>query len=326
MPKKDFEEKVREVDRLRSAEREIAIPALRKALRDRNNYIVSKAAAIVGELMATELIPDLLDACERFFIEPQKKDPQCWAKIACAQALRDLGHRDADVFLRGIEHIQMEPVWGGQQDSAGPLRAACLMALGDCHIDAVELMTRLADRLADTDPPVRAEAAMAIGQTGLPYGAPLLRLKARVGDVEPAVVGSCMSALLGLESPGCIEFVASFLDADPDLQIEAAAALGAARDPEAIEVLTKRFPRERSFDLRKAILASAGASTLPAAADFLVEVISEPDQDLALAALESLAASRFASKYRAQAEAAVQVRGVSALKRAFERRFDDATL
>ncbi len=326
MPKKDFEERVREVDRLRSVEREIAIPALRKALRDRNNYFVSKAATVGGELMASELVPDLLEACDRFFVDAPTKDPQCWAKIACAKALRDLGHRDADVFLRGVEHIQMEPVWGGEQDSAGPLRAACLMALVDCHIDATELMTHLGDRLADTDPPVRAEAAMAIGQIGLPYGAPLLRLKARVGDIEPAVVGSCLTALLQLESTGCVEFVASFLDADPDLQIEAAAALGAARDPHAVEILTQRFPCERSFDLRKAILASLGASTLPASADFLVEVISEPDQDLALTALESLAASRFATKYRDQAEAAVQARGGSTLKRAFERHFDRDTV
>ena len=324
MAKKDFEEKVRTVDRLRSVQREIAIPALRKALRDRNNYLVSKAAAVAADLTVSELVPDLVEAYGCFFADASKNDPQCWAKIACAKALRDVGHRDADVFLRGIEHIQMEPVWGGQQDSAGPLRAACLMALVDCHIDATELLTRLGDRLADTDPPVRAEAAMAIGQIGLPYGAPLLRLKARIGDIEPAVVGSCLAALLGLDSPGCIEFVASFLNADPDLQIEAAAALGAARAPEAVEVLTKRFPRERSFELRKAIVTSLGASTLPAAADFLVEVISEPDQDLAITALESLSASRFGAKYRDRAEAAIQAHGGSALERAFEQCFAEA--
>ena len=167
---------------------------------------------------------------------------------------------------------------------------------------------------------------MAIGQIGFPYGAPWLRVKARVGAVAPAVVGNCLVALLALEAPGCIEFVAGFLDADPDLQVEAAAALAVARAPASIGALTKLCPRERSFELRRTIVTSLGASTIPEAADFLLEVVAEPDQELATAALESLAASRFTTKCRDWAEATVTVRGSEALRSAFQRHFDDVTL
>ena len=46
--------------------------------------------------------------------DPVKTDPQCWAKNAIVKALKDLNHDDPAVFLRGIEHVQMEPVWGGR--------------------------------------------------------------------------------------------------------------------------------------------------------------------------------------------------------------------
>jgi hypothetical protein len=35
-------------------------------------------------------------------------------------------------FLRGLRHIQTEPVWGGREDTAHVLRAACCAALPQC--------------------------------------------------------------------------------------------------------------------------------------------------------------------------------------------------
>src|SRR5262249_19055805 len=107
--KQAFDKKIEALKELRSLpDSATAGAGLRKALKDRSNYLVSKAAAIVAELNLTDLIPDLLAAFERFLIDPVKSDPQCWAKLAIVKALKDLGHREPDVFLRGLTHIQLE--------------------------------------------------------------------------------------------------------------------------------------------------------------------------------------------------------------------------
>ncbi len=184
---------------------------LRKALKDPNNYLVSKAVAIAADLKRDELIPDLTAAFDRFMIDPVKSDPQCWAKTAIAKELKDLGNRDAHVFLRGIVHIQPEPVWGGQADSAGTLRGTCALALVDCRLDDLEILTHLTDRLADKEMPVRLDAALAIAQFGRPEGVLPLRLKAWVGDVEPEVVGQCFTSLLALDSRTSLRFPGSWV-------------------------------------------------------------------------------------------------------------------
>jgi hypothetical protein len=79
----------------------VAAP-LRKALRDRVNVIVAKAASISAELQLYALLPDLLSAFERLFDKPRESDPQCWGKNAIAKALKDLDHRESATFLRGV--------------------------------------------------------------------------------------------------------------------------------------------------------------------------------------------------------------------------------
>jgi HEAT repeats len=317
-----FEEKVREVEQLRDSPGPATQAKLAKALGNRSNYLVSKAAAVVADLQLSELVPDLVKAFDRFLQDPVKTDPQCWAKIAIAKALKDLGHRDPRVFLRGIEHVQLEPVFGGREDTAGPVRSACALALVECQLDDFEILGRLADLLVDRDAAVRVDAALAIAQLGSPGGTLLLRLKARVGDTEPEVTGQCLFALLSLGASDAVAFVGRFLDhADAQVCAEAATALGAARDPEALALLAARYQRERDPDLRHAIVTAAGASPIPAAADFLLGVIAEADQNLALAAIEALAASRFRNECREKAEAAVQARKIPALRRHFVQQF-----
>ena len=72
-----------------------ALPALGKALGDRINVVVAKAAKIAAERQMRDLIPDLLRALDRLFEKPAERDPQCWGKNALAQALVDLEHREA---------------------------------------------------------------------------------------------------------------------------------------------------------------------------------------------------------------------------------------
>ncbi len=129
-----MERKLEALGALRLSPQDAAEP-LRKALKDRSNYLVSKAAALAAELHLTELVPDLVQAFDRCMLDAVKTDPQCWAKNAIVKALKDLNHDDPAVFLRGMEHVQMEPVWGGSVDTAIVLRGACALALVACALD-----------------------------------------------------------------------------------------------------------------------------------------------------------------------------------------------
>jgi hypothetical protein len=303
--KQAFDQKLAALEELRTAED--AAPALRKALKDRNNYYVAKAASIAGQRQLAELTPDLLAAMDRFFTDAVKTDPQCWAKNALIKALKDLGHRGPAVYLRGIEHIQMEPVWGGQADSAGTLRGACALALVECSLDALEILRYLCDRLADTVSTVRVDAALAIGQLGLPAGALLLRLKALIGDEEPEVVGQCFASLLSLILDEAVGFIAVFLrKGKEEIRAEAAAALAQSRLEPALDELIGLWRERLTPDLRASMLLALAASPLAKAGEFLLSVLLEaPDDDLAKTAITALARSRFHGELEERARAAV---------------------
>jgi HEAT repeat protein len=205
---------------------------LRQALNGKSPHAAAKAARIAGECEVATVVPEMLTAYERLFEEP---DPGCTAKAAIAEALYRMGHEDASPFLRGIRHVQMEPVFGGRVDTAADLRGAC--ALGLARMGYRDALLELAQLLADPVPAVRVSAARAIAYRGGEDGSPLLRLKALVGDEEPEVVSECLSALL-LIAPSSVGFVAGFLRArGPEAAESAALALGASRLPAAFEPL-----------------------------------------------------------------------------------------
>ena len=295
MSKKALEQKLAALETLRSAAAS-APPtlALRKALEDPNNYYVSKAAAIAADLALTDLIPDLVAAFDRFLSNSVKSDPQCWAKNAIAKALKDFVYDDASFYLRGIKHIQMEPVWGGSEDTAATLRGVCAFALTACSIPRAEAMRHLVDLLAaDTEKTVRMESALAIAQLGGIESVLLLRLKALAGDREPEVIGQCFTGLLDLAPADYIPFVAGFLKADSDVRFEAAAALGELPDPAAVAAVTAHFAKSRNQETRRAIILSLGASRLESARDFLLTVLADAEMEEAINSVRALAASRF---------------------------------
>src|ERR1035438_5025253 len=175
--KQSFEEQIAALDGLRQQPENDRVEPLRKALAHRNNFIVAKAADLVRDFRTAELMPELLNAFDRFFENPAKTDPQCWAKNSLSRALAALEHQDADVFLRGMRHIQMEPVWGGSSDTAGTLRAACALALVQCRsLSDADLLAHLVELVGDKDKAVRAEAVRAIEQVGSSSASLLLRL------------------------------------------------------------------------------------------------------------------------------------------------------
>ena len=56
---RDVEQQATDLESLRTATPDVATASLRKALQQRNNYIVSRAAKLAADLSLPELTPDL---------------------------------------------------------------------------------------------------------------------------------------------------------------------------------------------------------------------------------------------------------------------------
>ncbi len=271
MSKAAFDAKLAAIEALKSADAGThRDTALRKVLADRNNYIAAKAARVAGEVLARAVIPDLLAAFDRFLTNT-KSDPQCWAKAAIVRALSALGHEDPEVYFRGLRHVQMEPVWGGQEDTAGPLRGDSALALVSCRgISDLDVLEYLIEALFDRDKTVRTEAARAIGRIDRREAALILRMRALAGDGEPEPLSAIYSALLAIEGKRGIPFVGRFLDAGDDAAQEAALALGETHEPAALELLHAAMVRTATPSLRATLMTAMALTRLPEAVDFLI--------------------------------------------------------
>jgi len=324
MPKKNFDQQLAVLEGLR---REGLSPSgveiLRKAISNPNNYIVSKAAQIAAEQEAKALIPDLLAALDRFYTNPSKTDPQCWAKNGLVAALASLGYYDSSVYLQGLHHVQMEPVWGGQQDTAGALRGKCAMALVECRdLSDLTVLSHLVELLVDPEKNVRVEAACAIGRIDRPEAALLLHLKALTGDRESEVTGACFTAVLSVEGDAGVGFVSRFLEQPGDVAEEAALALGALRSLRAFEALQGHW--EHAHGRWKVLLTAMALTRQPQAVEFVVQTVAA-DGPHSAAAIEALAAACLPDEVRERAASAVESTGNPRLRAAFHEHFNSRT-
>ena len=281
--KRAFEEQLAALDTLRHGAPEARVAPLRKALGHRNNFMVAKAADLICEFVREPALaamePELLAAFDRFFDDPVKNDPQCWAKNAISRTLAAMELQDETVFLRGTRHIQMEPVWGGQSDTAGTLRATCALALVQCRsLTERDLLTHLVELLADKDKTVRVEVVRAVEQIGSSSASLLLRLRAVLGSdkpgaEEPEVLGACYSGVLRIEGGTAIPWVRRFLVAADDNAAEAALAISGTRLPEAFDVLRETFLTAHDPWWRSVLLSAIALTKQDSALEFLLELI-----------------------------------------------------
>ncbi len=272
--KRNFEGQLAALDALRQQPAEACVEPLRKALANRNNFIVAKAADLVREFRMSKLIPDMLNAFDRFFDNAVKTDPQCWAKNAISRALFALEHQEPEVYLRGMRHTQNEPVWGGQSDTAGTLRATCAVALVECRsLTDAALLTHLIELAGDKDKAVRTEAMRAIEQVGSPPASLLLRLLAILGADEPEVLGACYSGILRLEGAKAIPWVARFLATADDHAAEAALAIAGTHSPEGFEALKEYFTKANDPWWRSVLLSAIALTRQDAALEFLLDEV-----------------------------------------------------
>jgi hypothetical protein len=293
------------------------IDHLRRALAHRNNFLVSKAAKLVADTELFALLPDVLAAYDRFFIDASKTDPQCWAKNALVKTLVKLEHRQKDAYLRGLRHHQMEGTWGGASDTAGALRGACAHALVDCPgINDADLLTILLEPLTDTDKTVRMEAARAVGQVGGVSAALILRLRALLGNDEPEVLGAVYSALLAVEGPRAIALVAAALKDGDDLSAEAAFALADLRSPEALAALIVRLRAGADAWFGSVLLSAIALTRLPEAMDHLMDLIQRDTRE-APQAIEAIGRIAPNTELRVRVEKAIKQADSPRLLQAF---------
>lgn len=284
------EARIDELKGIRSGPAEAAEPILRKALQDKSNLVVAEAARITGDLHRPDLIPDLLSAFTRLFQDPVKSDPKCWGKTAIIKALTALDHGESAPFRRAATHIQMEPVYGGHEDSAVHLRANAVLSLVQCaDLTRLEILRHVVDALADPSDTVRIEAIRTLEQINGDEAGVLLRLKAHSGDKRSAVIGQAFDSLLALERGTAVEFVGQFLKSPaPETRDEAALSLGASRLPAAVRLLVEAWNGTRDRDFSSVLLRALSSSRDETALLFLLNLVREGLGKDSAAALEAL--------------------------------------
>lgn len=296
-----------------------AVAAVKAALTDRANLVVAKAAVVAKELAMKSLTADLVDAFIRFIADPAK-DKTCAAMTRTVAALQSFGASEAEVYLRGIRHVQMESAYGGPVDAAIQLR--CESAFGLVAIGYRDVMWELAALLADPQKECRMAAARAIGHSQADAGLPLLRYAILSRPMDSDVAAECLASLPQINPAKAVPFLSEQLDStDPQLADAAALALGSTRRPEAFTLLKGRWDARISHSSRDVLLlAIATLRTEPAIA-FLISVIEAADPRAAVDAIKALALYRRDDLVRERIGQAVSSRNDAALAKAFKAEF-----
>jgi HEAT repeat protein len=246
--------------------------------------------AVAARQIAQRQVHDLIDACnatfQRLLPLGVKGDSGCLAKTALVEALNALDALEATPFLAGVGLVQMEPVYGGQADTAANLRGHC--GLGLARLQHPYAHLHLVDLLMDPELPARLNAIRALTYLGDDRSECVLRMKVLAGD-EVTVVADALSALAQIAPDRSLPFIAARLDAgDPAVAEGAALALGEMRTPEALDRLFEEYERRVLHAERRMLLLPIALNRSPAAFAFLLSLIEEGAADLAKEALEAL--------------------------------------
>jgi HEAT repeat protein len=280
---------------------------LRAFLSDRSNLVVAKAAKIAGDLRIAELVPDLAAAFHRLMANPAKLDKGCAGTSAIVAALYAMDYDSADVYLKGVRHIQMEPSFGPPADAAAQLRGDSALGLvRTIHPDALFEVVRL---LADKEPRARMGAARAIGSVAGETGELLLLLKVLAGDSEPDVLGECFAGMLASGAGRSLSLVRAYLDYEDQAIAEAAIlALGASRLPGAIDALREKWGRTAHGPIRKTLLLALATARQDSALEFLLSLVADGDSRVSSEVVAALRAYRNDERVRKALEEALEKR------------------
>jgi HEAT repeat protein len=281
-----------------------------KVLTSKSNLVVSKAARVIGDAQWAELTDDLVAAFYRFLKGGAEVDKGCAALIALARSLYGLDYDGADLYLAGMRHVQMEPVWGGSVDTAVDLRAVC--ALGLASTTYPDKLREFVNLLVDPEWQARAGAARAIAAVGSSAAMLLLRFKVLTGDEEPDVIADCFAGLLAVEGADALPLVTSFANGrNQEVREAAILSLGASRRTDAVEWLIKRFDEIAHGDTRRCMLLSLATSRTDAAIQFLLGVIRNGSARTSAMAVSAMEINRADHRIQEEIERALQARATA---------------
>lgn len=299
-----------------------ALVELRGYLANKSNLVVAKAAKIVAEFELNSFEPQLVEAFRRFMNNPAVTDKGCAAKTEIVRALEALGAAEAEVFLTGIRHVQMEGSFGPPVDTAPTLRAASAMGL--VHMNHPNAILDIVTLLTDREDDARVGAVRALAASGQPATVPLLRFKVMAGDASADVIAESFFALLEVAPETSLDFVAAYLDSGGAAIAEAAAiALGQSRQPEAIAALKHKWPGAHETQ-RRALLTGLAVARDDSAFEFLFSVVETAIEKIAAEAITALALYRQDERIRSRVESLVEQREGTLLRRTLDAEFGPA--
>lgn len=320
MTKDAVENKLNMLGQVKAQGKSQSLEMLGQLIADRASIVVAKAARVAADVGAGELAPRMVQAFENFMKDGGRKDKRCQAKLAIVKALRQLNAGDPDLFARGVRHVQMEPVYGGMEDTAAPLRVECAAALAETGWRGAEI--ELAQLLADPVADARIGAARILAQAQLPSAEPLLRLRILAGEKNPAALQEYFVALLSLNPAGSVEFCSIFLDEPNGPSFEPAAlALGESRLEAALAVLADAVQKNAGANSRRVLFASIALLRRDGAMDFLLSAIAKEPEPQAVDAVEALAVYDRDEPLVQRIRQTVSRRGSIKLRQAVEKSF-----
>lgn len=273
----------------------------------KSNHVIAAAAKVALLQEAAQLAPDLIAAALALFLQSAQRDPGCKALIAIAEALVAMGEAAAEVYLKGVRHVQKEGSFGPPVDVAAPLRGLC--ARGLVRMRHPEALYEVVTLLADLEVAARIGAVGALADANSREGELLLRLKVLESDPEVEVVGACFSALLEIAPARSCVFVAAYLEGRNEAMVEAAAlALGEARLPAALQPLRDAWSGNCGAFVRRTLLLSIAMLRQDEGVDFLLTRLRQDPESAAMDVLEALVL------YRSDAAIRSRVREIAALR------------
>ncbi|MEM1368268.1 MAG: hypothetical protein AAGG02_09670 [Cyanobacteria bacterium P01_H01_bin.15] len=272
---------------------------LRRGLMSKHGVVVSRAAKATALLQWQEGVPEMRKAFERLTHNGADVDPGCFGKTEIIEALRSLKAYECSLYVKGIQYHQFEKVYGGSEDTAGPLRGACAIALAANA--CVEALLQIGELLADPRAEARVGAAKALVHLAGDAPLALLRLRALSGETHTAVLEEIFASMFALSpanpdpdaSDETVRLIAKFLQSkDYDIVSLAAIALGSSRRIQAFAAL--RDFAENSFDSASKQIAFQAIALvlLPEAIDYAIDIIERGDEMEAKWAEEGLAIYR----------------------------------
>ena len=300
-----------------------AIDCLKKALLEKSNFLVAKAAELTAQQLAYDLIPDLTAAFERFLTNPLTLDKTCAAKRAIARALYDLEYDNTAFFRRHLSYRQLEPVYGGHVDTAVDLRCTC--ALGLVASNDPRAVLSLVELLHDSEFQVRLGAIRALELVQPFHAEIILRHKIFQGDAEPEVIAQSFSSLVKAAAEESIHFIANFLNSDNDVLRESAAlALGESRLDEALEFLINASNDLSPLDpLKQSVFRAIALQRTDTAYQYLLDKVASASANDAIYAVTALSMYSYNQELKEQIAAITRKRKLKKLNEAVESYWKD---